>query len=67
MKRQQTQRQQQINWSRKFQGAALGFAGGSMIGTVSSVLHARRLTPQALPTAMFLGTILAVGGAIRTN
>ena len=56
-----------INWGRKFQGAAMGFACGSMIGAVGSVLHTRRITPQTLPSAFFFGTILAVGYAIRTN
>ena len=54
-----------INWSRKFQGAAMGFASGSMIGAVASVLHARRVTPQTLPAALFMGTVLSAGYAIR--
>eukprot|EP00980_Cylindrotheca_fusiformis_P029501 scaffold23493_cov116-Cylindrotheca_fusiformis.AAC.3 len=58
---------QPINWSRKFQGGAMGFACGSMIGAVGSVLQARRVTPQTMPAAFFFGTILAVGSAIRTN
>lgn len=49
------------------QGGAMGFACGSMIGAVGSVLQTRRVTPQTLPAAFFLGTILAVGSAIRTN
>ena len=60
------QDQPPINWSRKLKGAVTGFAGGSMIGGVGSVLHSRRITPQTLPAAMFLGTVLAVGYAIRS-
>mgnify|MGYP007080221020 CR=1 FL=1 len=56
---------QPINWGRKFQGAAMGFASGSMIGAIGSVLHARRVTPQTIPAAVFMGTILSVGYAIR--
>lgn len=122
-----------IDWSRKIQGAAAGFACGSVIGSesppggglplpvcllvrslvgsllvgccrlclsvavcanltpsnpapvlavpcthlylsaptsavVGTVLHTRRLAPRAaLPAAMFMGTVLAIGGAIRTN
>jgi len=55
-----------IDWSRKFKGAITGFAGGSMIGGIGSILHSRgRVTPQTLPAAMFLGTVLSVGYAIR--
>jgi hypothetical protein len=44
----------------------MGFAGGSMIGGIGSVLQSRgKVTPQALPAAMFMGTVLAVGYAIR--
>jgi len=58
-----------INWSRKAQGFVAGFACGSVIGMVGSVLHTRRVTPgpQAIQAALFMGTVLAVGGAIRTN
>ena len=45
----------------------MGFAGGCMIGAVGSVLQARRITPQTMPAALFFGTVLAVGQAIRTN
>lgn len=57
------------NWPRKAQGAAFGFAGGFVIGAVGSVLHSRqwRASPQSLQAALFLGTVLAVGGAIKTN
>ena len=30
-----------IDWSRKFKGAITGFAGGSMIGGIGSLLHSR--------------------------
>ena len=44
----------------------MGFAGGSMIGGIGSVMQSRgKVTPQTLPAAMFLGTVLAVGYAIR--
>lgn len=56
-----------INWSRKLQGAAVGFAGGTMIGGVGSILHARRVTPQTLPAALFFGTVMGVGYAIRSQ
>lgn len=40
---------------------------GTMIGGIGSLLHTRgRVTPQTLPAALFLGTILGVGYAIRT-
>ena len=57
--------QEPINWSRKFQGAAMGFASGAMIGALGTVLHARRITPQTMPAAVFMGTIMSVGYAIR--
>jgi len=56
---------QSISWSRKFKGAAMGFASGSMIGAIGSMLHARRITPQTIPAAIFMGTIMSVGYAIR--
>ena len=58
-----------VNWSRKAQGAVAGFACGTVLGAAGTVLHTRRLaaTPQGLSAALFMGTILAVGGAIRTN
>ena len=56
-----------INWGRKAKGGMMGFAGGCMIGAVGSVLQARRITPQTMPAALFFGTVLAVGQAIRTN
>jgi len=61
--------QRPIDWGRKAQGFAAGFACGSMIGMVGSVLHTRRIPPgpQAVQAALFMGTILAVGSAIRTN
>ena len=64
----QQQQQQPINWSRKFQGAAMGFACGSVIGMASTILHQQRLRPgpQGLQAALFMGTILAVGGAIKS-
>lgn len=43
----------------------MGFASGSMIGAIGSVLHARRVTPQTIPAALFMGTVLSVGYAIR--
>jgi len=61
----QTNHQQPTNWSRKFQGAAVGFASGAMIGALGTVLHARRITPQTMPAAVFMGTIMSVGYAIR--
>jgi hypothetical protein len=67
MRRYSTQQQDRpIDWSRKFKGGLMGFAGGSMIGGIGSVLQSRgKVTPQALPAAMFMGTVLAVGYAIR--
>eukprot|EP00565_Helicotheca_tamesis_P003793 CAMPEP_0185725532 /NCGR_PEP_ID=MMETSP1171-20130828/1770_1 /TAXON_ID=374046 /ORGANISM="Helicotheca tamensis, Strain CCMP826" /LENGTH=66 /DNA_ID=CAMNT_0028393679 /DNA_START=314 /DNA_END=517 /DNA_ORIENTATION=- len=62
--------QQPINWSRKAQGAAAGFACGSVVGLVATVLHTRRIrptSPQSLGSALFMGTVLGIGGAIRTN
>jgi len=43
----------------------MGFASGSMIGAIGSMLHARRITPQTIPAAIFMGTIMSVGYAIR--
>jgi hypothetical protein len=67
MRRQQ--QQQPINWGRKAQGAFAGFACGAVIGLVASVLHSRRFraTPQAISGALLMGTVLGIGGAIRTN
>lgn len=58
-----------IHWGRKARGFAARFACGSVIGMVGSVLHTRRLPPgpQAVQAALFMGTVLAVGGAIRTE
>jgi len=57
---------QPIDWSRKAKGALTGFTGGSMIGGIGSLLQSKgRVTPQTLPAAMFLGTVLGVGYAIR--
>ena len=57
-----------INWGRKAQGFGAGFACGSVIGMVGSALHTRRVGgPQGIQAALFMGTMLAVGGAIRTN
>jgi hypothetical protein len=63
------QQQPPINWGRKAQGAMVGFAGGAIIGFAASVLHSRRFraTPQAISGALFMGTVLGIGGAIRTN
>lgn len=60
-------RSQQTNWTRKLQGGAAGFACGSMVGAVGSILHTRRVTPRTLPSAMFMGTVLAFGSMIRMN
>ncbi|VEU34965.1 unnamed protein product [Pseudo-nitzschia multistriata] len=66
MRRYPTQPNEPIDWSRKIQGALSGFACGSMIGGIGSLLQSRgRITPQTLPAAMFLGTVLGVGYAIR--
>ena len=60
---------QPINWGRKVQGGLVGFCCGSVVGVVANVLHTRRLkpTPQTLSTALFMGTVLGIGGAIRSN
>ena len=56
-----------IDWTRKLKGGGMGFMSGTMIGGIGSLLHTRgRVTPQTLPAALFLGTILGVGYAIRT-
>jgi len=61
--------EQPINWGRKFQGAAAGFACGSVIGMFAQTLHSGRMrpTPQGLSAALFMGTVLGIGGAIKTN
>eukprot|EP00978_Attheya_sp_CCMP212_P018124 scaffold49244_cov52-Attheya_sp.AAC.3 len=61
--------QRGTNWARKAQGAGAGFACGTIIGAVGTVLHSGRLrpTPQSVSAALFMGTVLAIGGAIRTN
>eukprot|EP00563_Minutocellus_polymorphus_P020810 CAMPEP_0197718854 /NCGR_PEP_ID=MMETSP1434-20131217/2842_1 /TAXON_ID=265543 /ORGANISM="Minutocellus polymorphus, Strain CCMP3303" /LENGTH=113 /DNA_ID=CAMNT_0043303547 /DNA_START=166 /DNA_END=505 /DNA_ORIENTATION=- len=57
--------QQPVNWGRKFQGAAAGFACGSVIGMFAQTLHSGRMrpTPQGLSAALFMGTVLGIGGA----
>ena len=61
--------EQPINWGRKFQGAAAGFACGSVIGMFASTLHSGRIrpNPQSLSAALFMGTVLGIGGAIKIN
>jgi len=63
------QQERPINWGRKFQGAAAGFACGSVIGLFAQTLHSGRMrpTPQGLSAALFMGTVLGIGGAIKTN
>jgi hypothetical protein len=52
---------------RKGQAAVVGSVSGIVIGTVATLLHTKRLGPQAAGTAAFMGVVFGVGAALRTK
>ena len=51
-----------VRWVPAIKASCMGFATGAVIGSMVSVAHMGRVNPQG---ALFLGTIIGVGGALR--